>query len=258
MHGSDFRIDVDVGASGQVNDPSMLNIGINDGVAINDSSSIGANRLLIFTGTALNTSFATSDANLKRGILRIRLRFALGKSAFFRAAAAFSALSGLHGESDDDVTFDVNAATVVTDPTDCGSLPQPVPPLPAGELYLILDAACQGGGARLSYVSYQANVLIQDLEPDLDSILVRPSGSGPFASSAAFTLPDRDTTPCSTSRLTLQGRCPLTSRRLASDCLPITSRTYRWIMWCKSALPTQVLLLAINSSSAAAPRSLSR
>jgi hypothetical protein len=188
MHGSDFLIDVDVSASGQVNDPSMLNVGINDGMKVNDNRTIGANRLLIFTGTATNPNFVTTDANLRRGVFRVRLRFNIGPSVIFKAAAATSALAALHGESDDDVTFDVNAAEVVSDPTDGGSLPQPAPPLPTNELYLIIDAACQGNGSRLTHVSYQANVLVQDLEPDLASILVRPAGSGQFSPQAAFTL----------------------------------------------------------------------
>jgi hypothetical protein len=47
-----------------------------------------------------------------------------------------------------------------------------------------MDAGTQGPDTLLSRIAYQANVLLKDLEPDLESILVKPDGFGVFAPEA--------------------------------------------------------------------------
>jgi hypothetical protein len=172
----------------QVTSPAALNIGIADGVQVDNFNTIGANRLLVFTGIAVNSIFVGHDDNVARGVVRVRLQFPVPKSMIFKASATLAALAGLHGEGDEDLTFSADSAVTVTDPTDGGTLPQPSQPLPNNELYAIIDVAYQGDGSRLTRVSYQANVLVQDLEPDIDSILVRPAGNGAFAPSASITV----------------------------------------------------------------------
>jgi hypothetical protein len=96
-----------------------------------------------------------------------------------RLGGLVAALASLHGEGDeDDWTFAADAAVTVTDPTDNHTIDNPKG-LPAHELYVIIDAALQGDGSRLARVAYQANVLVQDTEPDLDSILLS-LGEGEF------------------------------------------------------------------------------
>ena len=54
--------------------------------------------------------------------------------------------------------------------------------LPDNELYRLMDAAYQGDGTRLARLFYQSNVLVQDTEPDLDSLLLSAAGEGNFVS----------------------------------------------------------------------------
>lgn len=186
MHGHDFLVDVDVKAPGEVNSPSTLSVDIKDGMQINNLNTIGANRLLIFTGTAVNRDLIGHDDNLARGVFRVRLRFPVPQSVLFKASATLAALSSVHGDSDEDLTFAADAAVTVTDPTDGRTLP--ANGLPDHELYAIIDTAYQGNGSRLTCISYQANVLVQDTEPDLESILLRFAGSGPFVPSLNITV----------------------------------------------------------------------
>jgi hypothetical protein len=189
MHGKAFLLDFDVNAPGQVDFPRTLNIGIKDGLQVfpADDNTKGANRLLIFTGTTVNNILVGHDDNLYQGVFRVRLGFPLSNSVILKASATVAALASLHGEgAQEDTTFSADAAVTVEDPTDGGTVNQPTPPsppLPSNELYVIIDAAIQGDGSRLPRISYQANVLVQDTEPDLDSILVRGTGGvfGPVA-----------------------------------------------------------------------------
>jgi hypothetical protein len=190
MHNTDFVIDLDVNDPQQVASPRTVNIGIKDGLQAfpPDDRTKGANRLLIFTGTGLCGAGADPDGDLTQGVVRVRLRFPLPQTVIFKAAATLAGLASLHGESEqDDLTFAADAAVTVTDPTDAQSLANPNQ-LPDKELYLIIDVAVQGGGSVLNRIAYQANVLVQDTEPDLDSILVRRAGGGTFQPSADFTL----------------------------------------------------------------------
>ena len=66
MHGTAFLVDCDVNVSGQVNYPCTLNLGIRDGLQVfpADSRTMGGNRLLIFTGIAVNSVFISSTNQL--------------------------------------------------------------------------------------------------------------------------------------------------------------------------------------------------
>jgi hypothetical protein len=75
-------------------------------------------------------------------------------------------------------------AGVVTDPSDEGL---PANGLPDNELYLILDVAVGESGSRLQRIGYQANVLVKESDPDLQSLLVSKDGNS-FAPEATVEL----------------------------------------------------------------------
>jgi hypothetical protein len=169
-------------------------MGILDGIQVSpglddagNPTTSGANRLLIFTGTAL-CNFSSQEDNVRRnGVVRIRLQFPLPGNLLFKGAATVASLASVHGNDEASSFFGANAARIVTDPkdpTNPNPLPQLSPTLPANELYLLVDVATEGveNGARpgISRIAYQANVLVQDTNPDLDSILVSPPGEGNF------------------------------------------------------------------------------
>lgn len=187
-------VELDVANQQHVATPRALDVGVLDGIqaspGLDDSgnpTTSGANRLLIFTGTAL-CDFSSQDDNIQRdGVVRLRLRFPLPGNLLFKGSATACCLASIHGNDEQPSLFAVQAAHVVTtptDPTNPNPLPQPSPPLPSNELYLLVDVATQGAenGARpgISRIAYQANVLIEDTNPDLDSILVSEPGQGNF------------------------------------------------------------------------------
>jgi hypothetical protein len=171
MHQTQFLIDRDVAKDGDVAIPRTLDVGILEGHQVfpagQDTPS--ANRLLIFTGTALLDKSGDSD-NISRGVLRVRLRFPLSKTVNFVGSASVAALATGSG-NEDNILLGADQALTVPDPTDGGSLP--ANGLPADELYLIVDVAIASQAAIIQRIAYQANVLIYDTTPDLDSLLVR-------------------------------------------------------------------------------------
>jgi hypothetical protein len=187
-------IDLDVANPQQVATPRALDMGILDGIqaspGLDDAgnpTTSGANRLLIFTGTALCNFSSQEDRVRRKGVVRIRLQFPLPGNLLFKGTATVASLASVHGNDEASSFFGANAARIVTDPTDPTNpnpLPQLSPALPANELYLLVDVATEGteNGARpgISRVAYQANVLVQDTNPDLDSILVSTPGEGNF------------------------------------------------------------------------------
>jgi hypothetical protein len=124
-----------------------------------------ANSLLIFTGTLLvNLRGDSGDPRrVLRGTATLRLNRSLDKDETFVGSATVAALGSIHTD-EEEVTFAVDdVETVVGDDR---------------QLQLVAHMAIQGEAASLSRMSYQANVLVQDSQPRLDSILVRPAGSG--------------------------------------------------------------------------------
>jgi len=194
-------VDLDVAEATQVAVARTLDAGIVDALQIfpgiddaGNPTSAGANRLLIFSGTALCDFSSQIDNILRRGVVRVRLRFPLPGNLLFKGSATVVALSSIHGNDEQPSTFRSNAARVVTDPTDPANpnpLPQPAGQnLPGGELYLLIDVVARGAenGARpgISSIAYQANVLVQDTEPDLDSISFSLPGQGNFVRSLSL------------------------------------------------------------------------
>jgi hypothetical protein len=190
MHDTDFISDLDTGNSSQVAESRILDVGIEDGVQTfpSPATSETANRLMIFTGTAICEIPADGDGELSRGVVRVRLRFPVSRTLQFVGSATVAALASVHGSDDADAVFAVDAADTIVGPTDGGSLPDNG--LPADDLYVIMDAATQGPDTLLSRIAYQANVLVKDLEPDLDSLLLKPDGFGVFA--PEITIASRD------------------------------------------------------------------
>lgn len=214
MHFHDFLLDLDVTAPGEVDTASALNIGINQGEQIFPSTGATdpqANRLLVFAGTAVTGSLVGHDSNLARGVVRVRLQFSLPNTLIFKSAGTVAALASLHGEGDeDDWTFAVLAVNTVTDPSDGGSLPNPQG-LPTNELYVLIDAAYQGDGTQLARLSYQANVLVQDTEPDLDSLLLSAAGQGNFVSQLPISVTGGSGFQLYDLQVTLTGTVPQTN-----------------------------------------------
>jgi hypothetical protein len=139
-----------------------------------------ANFLLVFTGIALvNVQFSEDDELIRRGEVRVRLNFPLPANVTFISSATTAALSSIfNGDDDEDTTFAVDEVRTQPEPVD--------PSNPAAGLELVLTAklAIQGGDTGISSVSYQANVLVRNDQPDIDQVLVRPSARGGFSSSA--------------------------------------------------------------------------
>ena len=171
---TDFLRDLDVSNDDQVREPRALDVGINAGGQVfpQMAEDQNANRLLIFAGTA-TFQVAGSDDGV-HGVIRVRLQYPMPKTIILKGSATVAALASLHGTDDEDSLFAVDAVETVLGPTDNGRLPDSG--LPKDELYIVMDAAVFGDHAVLMRIAYQANVLVQDTEPDLDSILVRRAG----------------------------------------------------------------------------------
>jgi hypothetical protein len=142
-----------------------------------EDQSLHANALQIFTGTAIFEQHG-SDGPPLRGVVRIRLRFQLKDDVKYIGSATVAALASVSAVDDDRSLWGADAAQVFTRPDIGGRDPNG---LPENELYLYIYAAVYGPDTALLRLAYQANVLLLDTTPALDSILVRPAGSGiPF------------------------------------------------------------------------------
>ncbi len=116
-------IEIDVSNSQQVASPRALDVGILDGLQVSpgqddagNPTTSGANRLLIFTGTAL-CNFSSQDDNIQRnGVIRIRLRFPLPGNLLFKGSATVTGLASIHGNDEQPSLFAANAALIVTNP----------------------------------------------------------------------------------------------------------------------------------------------
>jgi hypothetical protein len=186
MHSTDFFSDLDTTNAAQVAEPRVLDVGIENGVQTvpTPATNETANRLMIFTGTGICEIPADGDGDLSRGVVRVRLNFPLTGTLHFVGSASVAALASVHGSDDADAVFAADAVRTVQGPTDGGTLDGNG--LPENDLYVIIDAATQGPDTILSRIAYQANVLLKDLEPDLDSILVKPDGFGVFGPEATI------------------------------------------------------------------------
>ncbi len=135
-----------------------------------------ANRLLIFTGSAnVNRKSDNDDDLVRRGAVRIKLNFPLSSAVTFIDAATNASLGSIFNRDDDDTTYAVDCVSTQAENTD-PKIPQ------QKELVLTAAIAIQGGenDAGISRMAYQANVLLQDTEPALESLLVRRAGLGGF------------------------------------------------------------------------------
>jgi hypothetical protein len=175
----DFLISLDASKSDQVDNGINIKASINGPVA---------NTLVIFTGIAILNRESDNDDNLvRRGTLRVKLNFPLSSSLQFVSAASNAGLASIFNRDDDDTTYAIDCVSTQPENTDPQNPQQ-------SELVLSAAVAIQGGqnDAGINRMAYQANVLLLDTEPDLESILVRAAGSGlPFTSLA--TIPDGDT-----------------------------------------------------------------
>ena len=135
-----------------------------------------ANRLLIFTGTV--AAELQGDDNVKHGVLRIQLHNPLPAGVKFIGSATVAALAAFHTD-DDQVLLGLNSAETIQGPNPPdGNFPPST--LPADDVYVIVDLSVMSTDAHLDRLSYQANVLLRDDNPDLESVLVRLSGFGEF------------------------------------------------------------------------------
>jgi hypothetical protein len=178
MHNTDFFQDRDAANGDQVTESRILDVGIQGGVQAFPlpSTNETANRLLIFTGTAVCDIPADGDGELSRGVVRVRLSHPLSQTLHFVGSATVAALASVQGSEEAGALFAVDAVKTVVGPTDGGTLPGNG--LPEDDLYVIMDAATMGPDTILGRIAYQANVLVNDLEPDLESILVRNEALG--------------------------------------------------------------------------------
>ncbi len=180
MHNKDFVRDLSTSREDQIASPKTLNIAIEDGVqsfplpVTNER----ANRLIIFTGTAICGIPADGDGEPTRGVVRVRLNFTMPDSVQFVGSATVAAVASIHGEDDEDSSFGVDSAQTIVGSTDGNSIgpPSDGSVLPEKELYLIIDAGVIGAHAVLNKIAYQANVLVRDTNPDLESISVGKDG----------------------------------------------------------------------------------
>jgi hypothetical protein len=175
MHVTTFIIDRDVLDGSHIFSARALSVGIQSGRLVFPSSRPEndpgeANRLLIFTGTV--AAELRGDDRFKQGVIRIRLHSPLPTGVKFIGSATVACLAAFHTD-DDQVLFGVNAAETVLGPDLDGDLPDGLPP---DDLYVIIDVSVQSEDAHLDRISYQANVLVRDTNPELESILVRPHG----------------------------------------------------------------------------------
>jgi len=136
----------------------------------------GANRLLIFTGTAnVNRRSDNDDDAVRRGTVRIKLNFPLSAAVTFVDSATNASLASIFNRDDDDTTYAIDCVSTQAENTDANDPQQ-------SELVLTAAIAVQGGqnDAGINRMAYQANVLIRDTEPQLLSLLVRQTGFGGF------------------------------------------------------------------------------
>jgi hypothetical protein len=123
MHGTDFIKDLDVGNAGEIAAPRTLEVTIKNGAQIfpGGDGDQGANRLLIFTGTAIFEAGGKSII-VAHGVVRVRLQYRLPKTLIFKGSATVAALASIHGTDDEDSLFGADAAVTIPDPTDNGEL----------------------------------------------------------------------------------------------------------------------------------------
>jgi hypothetical protein len=179
---TNFLIDRIVSDGSHVFFARALSIGIQAGrvafpaTTVQDDQGV-ANRLLIFTGTVA-AELRGSDEGKRTGVLRLQLQHPLSTGVHFVGSATVASLAAFHTE-DDEVLFGVNSAETVKGPT-AGNLDGKG--LPDNDLYVIIDLTVQSNDAHLDRISYQANVLVRDTTPELESLLVRqvPGSGGPF------------------------------------------------------------------------------
>lgn len=150
-----------------------------------------ANRLLIFTGIAITRAdFEEDDEILRRGLIRIKLNYPLPGTVKFISSSTTAALGNIFNNTGEAFTFAVVDAA--TEP----QLIDPLNPKSGHELVLTSNVAVQGHATGISAMSYQANVLVRDTNPELESILVRnvvsdaPSGGLPFSPSTTVNVGD--------------------------------------------------------------------
>jgi hypothetical protein len=174
---TNFLIDRQVADERHVFFARTLSVGIQAGRVAFPASSVKddqgvANRLLIFTG-AVAAELRGSDEGPRKGVLRLQLQNPLPTGVHFVGSATVASLAAFHTE-DDEVLFGVNSAETVKGPT-AGNLDGKG--LPEDDLYVIFDLVIQSNDAHLDRVSYQANVLVRDTRPELESLLVRAAGT---------------------------------------------------------------------------------
>jgi hypothetical protein len=132
-----------------------------------------ANRLLIFSGIAVaKIDFAEDDEILRQGPVHVKLNYRLPKSVKFISSSTTASLGSIFNTTGEAFTFAV---------VDAATEPQLVDPVnPQSELELVLTSnlAVQGHATGVSSMAYQANVLVRDTNPDLESILVTTHGPG--------------------------------------------------------------------------------
>jgi hypothetical protein len=142
-----------------------------------------ANRLVIFTGTALvNVVSDNDDDDIKRGVARVRLDYPLTKTVHFIQSATNASLASIFNKDDDDQLYAVDC--VQTDPEDI----DPAQPQLGQELVVKAALAIEGGDGDtgIARMAYQANVLLQVVEPELDSILVAADDPAPVYQPSAL------------------------------------------------------------------------
>jgi hypothetical protein len=135
-----------------------------------------ANRLLIFTGSAnVNRESDNDDDLVRRGTVRLKLNFPLSSAITFVDAATNASLGSIFNRDDDDTTYAIDCVSPQPENTDPNNPQQ-------SELVLTAAVAVQGGenDAGINRMAYQANVLLRDTEPELQSVLVRQAGVGNF------------------------------------------------------------------------------
>jgi hypothetical protein len=130
------------------------------------------NRLLIFTGTALVNATPSNDDDVRRGVVKIRLDYPLPKTVQFIASATNASLASIANNDDDDQIYAVDCVS-----TDPAYIDQTQPQL-GKELVLTAALAVQGG-TEILRMAYQANVLLEVREPELDSLLVARASDDP-------------------------------------------------------------------------------
>jgi hypothetical protein len=170
----DFVVNLSAAKPNDVQDASHLEV-VTGGAG-------GANRLHIFTGSALVGFNAKDDELLRFGIVRVDLNFPISKTSQFVDAASNAALASIfkdEGGTGEQITYAVDCVS---------TLPEP-PNAPVQQLVLTAALAIQGAGGKggIKRMAYQANVQVRAEEVQLDSLLVSDTHSPPdFQPSARF------------------------------------------------------------------------